>query len=218
MTPALRLSFLSLALLARALGAQSAAAQSDGGWRVLSDAPAATPAAMEFAPMAPGWHATARSASLACNPAVTWAATDSLESVVYLFSSEPGTGAGLLIGGQALGTAAARYVAFIVGPDGRYRITRRRADTTTDLVPWRASAAIPRHPGGQGNVRIVLAVHADSANVIFAVNDTVVATLPRIAADPVGAVGFRAERGTSAHIATLVIGGRNVAPVPPGAS
>ena len=41
---------------------------------------------------------------------------------------------------------------------------------------------------------------------------------PEIPADPVGAVGFRAERGTSAHIATLVIGGRNVAPVPPGAS
>ncbi len=207
------LALLSIVFLPRAL-----AAQSDSGWRVVADPPAGAGSPMEFARMPPGWHATASSTALACNPANTWAGADSLESVVYLFSAEPGTGAGLFIGGRALGTAEAHYVAFVVGPDGRYRITRRKAGVTTDLVPWRASTAIPRHPGGQGNVRLVLAIHADSTDVVFAVNDTVVATLPRVAADPAGVVGFRAERGTSAHIATLEIGGRNVAPVPPGAT
>lgn len=187
-------------------------------WRIVLEGSPAPDSALDFTAMAPGWHVTARATALAYDPANAWSGGDSLEAVVYLFSSQPGTGAGLMLGGSDLGTDSAHYVTFEVGPDGRYRITRRQRGVTTELIPWRASEAVPRHPGGQANVRAVLAVRSDSSNMQFAVNGTVVATLPKIAVAPAGATGFRIERGTSAHIATFSIGGRNVAPMPARAS
>ena len=203
-----------LLLAALTCVAQAAPAQGRAPWHVVVEAAPAPDSALAFAEMAPGWHATARAGTVAFDPENTWTGEDSLESVVYLFSSQPGTGAGIMLGGRDLGTSGAHYVSFIVGPDGRYQITRRNLGVTTALIPWQANAAVPRHPGGQGNMRAVLAVRADSANVRFEVNGIVVATLPKIAVNPAGLVGVRVERGTSAHIATLSIGGRNVAPVP----
>lgn len=203
-----------LLLAALTCAAEAAQAQAREPWHVVADAAPAPDSALAFAEMAPGWHATAKTGTLAFDPGNSWTGEDSLESVVYLFSSQPGTGAGIMLGGRDLGTSGAHYVAFIVGPDGRYQITRRNLGVTTALIPWRLNPAVPHHPGGQGNVRAVLAVRADSANVQFEVNGIVVATLPKIAVSPAGLVGVRVERGTSAHIATLSIGGRNVAPVP----
>jgi hypothetical protein len=204
--------FHMLALLMCA-GTAAAAQETGAGWRIVLEGSPAPDSALDFAAMAPGWQLTARAAALAYDPDNAWTGNDSLEAVVYLFSSAPGTGAGIMLGGNDLGTGSAHYVAFEVGPDGRYRITRRSQGVTTELIPWHASEAVPRHPGGQGNVRAVLAVRSDSLNVRFQVNGTVVATLPRPSVAPAGAVGFRVERGTSAHITTFSIGGRNVAPV-----
>lgn len=215
-TPALNLVLLVIVLLP---GARQGRAQAvTPGWRIVLEGSPAPDSALDFTAMAPGWHATAKATALAYDPANMWSGEDSLEAVVYLFSSRPGTGAGIMLGGSNLGTASAHYVTFEFGPDGRYRITRRNRGVTTELIPWRASDAVPRHPGGQANVRAVLAVRSDSSNVQFAVNGTVVATLPKIAVAPAGAAGFRIERGTSAHIATFSIGGRNVAPLPGRAS
>jgi len=212
-------SFVALAIVLLGSTGQGARAQDvRPGWRIVLEGSPAPDSALDFAAMAPGWHVTAKATALAYDPANAWSGQDSLEAVVYLFSSSPGTGAGIMLGGSNLGTPGAHYVTFEVGPDGRYRITRRDRGVTTELIPWRASDAVPRHPGGQGNVRAVLAVHSDSANVEFAVNGTVLATLPKIAVAPAGAAGFRIERGTSAHIATFSIGGRNVAPMPGRAS
>ena len=204
----------TLAILLLTTGPLARAQLVAPAWRIVLEGSPAPDSALDFTAMAPGWHVTARATSLAYDPANAWSGDDSLEAVVYLFSSQPGTGAGLMLGGSELGTASAHYVTFEVGPDGRYRITRRNGGVTTELIPWRASDAVPRHPGGQANVRAVLAVHSDSSNIQFAVNGTVVATLPKIAVAPGGAAGFRIERGTSAHIATFSIGGRNVAPIP----
>jgi hypothetical protein len=202
------------ALLAFAAGSASAQAGPRAAWRVVFDSRPPADTAAPFVTMAPGWHAVARSGMLAFDTTNSWRGDDSLESVVYLFSPAPGTGAGIMLGGRDLGTPAEHYVAFVVGPDGRYQIVRRSRGTTTALIPWRVTASAPKHPGGTGNVRIVLGVRADSVNLTFAINGSVVATLPKIAVDPAGTVGFRIERGTSAHIATLSIGDRNVAPTP----
>lgn len=201
-------------LLAFTAGSASAQASPHAGWRLVFDSRPPADTAAPFVTMAPGWHAVARSGMLAFDTANAWRGDDSLESVLYLFSAAPGTGAGIMIGGRDLGTPAEHYVAFVVGPDGRYQITRRSRGTTTALIPWRAAASAPKHPGGTGNVRVVLDVRADSVNLTFAINGSVVATLPKIAADPAGTVGLRFERGTSAHIATLTIGDRNIAPTP----
>ena len=211
-----RPTLIVLALVILLLPCAGPAARAQGaapGWRIVLEGSPAPDSALDFTAMAPGWQVTAKATALAYDPANAWSGEDSLEAVVYLFSSRPGTGAGIMLGGSELGTASAHYVTFEVGPDGRYRITRRQRGVTTELIPWRASDAVPRHPGGQANVRAVLAVRSESSNVQFAVNGTVVATLPKIAVAPAGAAGFRIERGTSAHIATFSIGGRNVAPL-----
>jgi hypothetical protein len=209
-----RLATAGLALLLSAVPGSGVRAQSDSSWRIVPEGAPARAAVGEFAPMAPGWHATAKAAGLVYDPAIVWSGDDSLQAVIYLFSDEPGTGAGLILAGHDLGTPAAHYLSFEVGPDGRYRITRRSNGVTTELIPWRATDALPRHPGGQANVRVVLDVHSTGADMQFGVNGTLVATLPKIAVGQPGAVGFRIERGTSAHIATFLIGGRNVAPAP----
>ena len=207
-----RLALMTLLLTGAANALTAQAAQ--GGWRIVLEGSPAPDSALDFAAMAPGWQVTAKATALAYDPANAWTGDDSVEAVVYLFSSAPGTGAGIMLGGNELGTGSAHYVTFEIGPDGRYRITRRSRGVTTELIPWRASDALPRHPGGQANIRAVLTVRADSLNLQFQVNGSVVATLPRSAVAPAGAVGFRVERGTSAHITTLSIGGRNVAPMP----
>jgi hypothetical protein len=205
---------LLTALVALAAGSASAQAGPRAAWRVVFDTRPAPDTAAPFVTMAPGWHAVAGSGMLAFDSTNSWRGDDSLESVLYLFSPTPGTGAGIMLGGRDLGTPTEHYVAFVVGPDGRYQIVRRSRGATTALIPWRVAAAAPKHPGGSGNVRVVLGVRADSVNLTFTINGSVVATLPKIAVEPAGTVGLRFERGTSAHIATLSIGDRNVAPTP----
>ena len=122
-------------------------------------------------------------------------------------------GLGIAVGGDSLTDGAPRYTAFIVGPDGRYRVTRREGTTVRDLVPWTAHAAIARHPSGEANVKLALAVVADGATVRFEVNGATVAELPRAAVQPDGVVGLRVDPGVNAHVATLALGERNVAPV-----
>lgn len=202
------------ALLVLAAGSASAQASRPAAWHLIFDARPAGDTAAPFVTMAPGWHAVAGTGMLAFDTTNSWSGDDSLESVLYLFSPAPGTGAGIMLGGRDLGTPAEHYVAFVVGPDGRYQIVRRNRGITTALIPWRAAASAPKHPGGTGNVRIVLGVRADSLNLNFTIDGFVVATLPKIAVQPAGTVGIRIERGTSAHIATLSIGERNVAPTP----
>lgn len=202
------------ALLVLAAGSASAQASRPAAWHLIFDARPAADTAAPFVTMAPGWHAVAGTGMLAFDTTNSWTGDDSLESVLYLFSPAPGTGAGIMLGGRDLGTPAEHYVAFVVGPDGRYQIVRRNRGITTALIPWRVAASAPKHPGGTGNVRIVLGVRADSLNLNFTIDGFVVATLPKIAVQPAGTVGIRIERGTSAHIATLSIGERNVAPTP----
>ena len=207
-------SIVLVSLLAFAAGSASAQASRPAAWRLIFDSRAPADTAVPFVTMAPGWHAVAGAGMLAFDTTNSWSGDDSLESVLYLFSSAPGTGAGIMLGGRDLGTPAEHYVAFVAGPDGRYQIVRRSHGTTTALIPWRAAAFAPKHPGGTGNVRIVLGVQADSANLTFTIDGGVVAILPKVAVQPSGTVGLRIERGTSAHIATLSIGARNVAPTP----
>ena len=66
----------------------------------------------------------------------------------------------------------------------------------------------------QPNVEERLAVEADDAGVRCIVNGQTVATLPRAEASFDGIVGLRVDPGANVHVATLVVDGRNVAPVP----
>ena len=115
-----RLALMTLLLTgaANALTAQAAQPRAAGGWRIVLEGSPAPDSALDFAAMAPGWQVTAKATALAYDPANAWTGDDSVEAVVYLFSSAPGTGAGIMLGGNELGTGSAHYVTFEIGPDG----------------------------------------------------------------------------------------------------
>jgi hypothetical protein len=202
---------LLLVACAATLGAQ--AAHRPANWRAAHDVAGLPDSALAFVTMPPGWHVTATATGgVLWEPGRAAGRAFRLESEQYLFSLAPGAGTGLVVGGQALGGADARWTAFVVGPDGRYRVVRRDGATTRELVPWTAHAAIPPHEVGKPNVRLLMTVAAEGDAVRFLVNGAAVAELPRADVMPDGVVGFRLEPGANAHVATFTLDGKNVAP------
>ncbi|MDF1503974.1 hypothetical protein [Roseisolibacter sp. H3M3-2] len=209
-------SLLAAAALACA-GAAPLAAQAahrPAAWRTVPDVAGTPDSALAFVTMPPGWHLTAEgSGGVLWDPAhAAPAGAFVLESEQFLFSLRPGTGTGLLVGGRSLGAADARWTAFVVGPDARYRVLRHEGGATRELVPWTAHAAIPPHEVGKPNVKLVLGVAGDARVVRFTVNGAAVAELPRATVAPEGTIGLRVEPGANAHVATLTLDGKNVAP------
>lgn len=204
MTPRRTLAALAAAALL-ALPAR-AAAQTPDGWHARPLGGAAVDSA-SFVTMPPGWHVTLPGSALLQHDGHE--AVDSVSSTFFLFSSTPGTGFGIAFGG------ARRHTAFVVGPDGRFRITRHGpSGGTRELRPWTEHAAIAKHPGGDANVRQTLTVAARGDETVFSVNGQEVARLPRAEAEVRGAAGFHAEGAVNVHAATLVLDGRNLAPEP----
>lgn len=201
-------SLPALAAVAAALAAAPLRAQAHpAGWET-TPLTAAPVDSASFVTMPPGWHVTLPASAALANPEHT--AADSVSSTFFLFSSAPGTGFGVSVGGPG------RRTAFVVGPDGRYRITRHGPrGGSREIRPWTEHAAVARHPGGEANVRQRVSVAARGTDVVFSVNGQEVAVLPRAEAEVSGAAGFHAEGAVNVHAATLELDGRNVAPTPP---
>lgn len=216
--PAVR-AVLTAALAATALAAAAPlGAQTPirpAGWRAALDAAGLPDSALAFATMPPGWHLTAAAVGgVVWDPAHVAGAATRVESELFLFAGAPETGTGLLVGGQALGEPGARWTAFVVGPDGRYRVLRRDGTAVRELVPWTAHPAITPRPADRPNVRLLLALEGAGEAVRFLVDGARVADLPRATVQPEGVVGFRLEPGANTHVSTLRLDGRNVAPEP----
>jgi hypothetical protein len=204
---------VAVTLAGASLGAQAPARPAS--WRAAFDAVGVPDTALAFAAMPPGWHLTApTTGGMVWDPAHVATGALKLESELFLFAKDPGTGTGLLVGGQALGETGARWTAFVAGPDGRFRVLRRDGATVRELVPWTAHPAIPARPVDKPNVKLVLGVESAGDAVRFLVNGAAVVELPRAAVQPDGIVGFRLEPGANTHVATLRLDGRNVAPEP----
>lgn len=214
--PLLAGALVAAATLPRDAAAQMPPAPRPTGWRVAVDAGGAD-SALAFAAMAPGWHLTAGPGAVVYAPALGSAGQFSVDSEVILFSAEPGTGAGVALG-VAPAARLPEHTAFVVGPDGRFRVTRRDVVGDRVLVPWTAHPAVTPHPGGRATVRERLSVRAYADSVRFLVNGQQVAALPRAAVQPAGAVGLRVEPATNVHVTTLALDGRNLAPVPAAAA
>ena len=223
---------LPLALLAVAVGParpRAAAAQTatpagapaaapaarPAGWRVAVDA-GGVDSALAFTAMAPGWHLVAGPGAVIYAPSGGTGGRFTVESETFLFSSAVGTGVGVALG-IAPSARMPDHTAFVVGPDGRFRVTRRDPIGERALVPWTAHAAVARHPGGRANVRQRLAVRVAGDSVRFDVNGQTVAALPRALVQPEGAVGLRVEPASDVHVGSLVLDGQNLAPVAPAA-
>ena len=209
------LAALALVLPCTSLIAEAQGASRAPGWKVTFDRSGVPDSALSMGVMAPGWHVTSRAgapAAVAFDPSLTGARTFRLESEVIFFGA--GAGAGLVIAGRGLETAAPRFVAFTVFPDGRFSVIRMAGAQREVLVMPTVDAAIAKHPGGNVQVKHLLQLEGDEKTVVFKVNGTAVSTLPRAVVDAGGTVGLRFEPGVNIHITSFVLDGRNVAPVP----
>jgi hypothetical protein len=166
-----------------------------------------TAGTFSFVSMAPGWHVTMGPGGLLFDPRNVIRGRFTLQSRIALFPGEGNAEYGVFVGGTALESAAATWTAFVVRRDGSAAVLRHGGGRTAELVPWTKRAAVK-----EGAAANVVRVSLDTA-VHFAVNDSVIVTLPRDKVAPEGVFGFRIGSALNMHITTLDVTHR-LAPVP----
>jgi hypothetical protein len=157
-----------------------------------------------YVAMPPGWHMTTRTGVLTWHPAHTGRGVFRIESQAFLF---PGTSAaeyGVFIGGRQIeGTAPASYTAFVTRRDGQIAVIRQEGTEQTMVVPWKANAGAVAHDGGDGTAKNVFRVDVTAADMIFAMNGTEVARVPKAQVTTDGTFGLRAGPDLNLHVSTF---------------
>jgi len=203
------------------LFAVSGAAQSGhnlerpGHWRARYD-DGTSGSERRFVVMRPGWHVFAGPGGLFWDPGSYASGAYAVSSTIFLFpegdpeqsgSTRLDSPFGLFLGGADLEADGARYVAFELRNDGRFRIAEYTGGKTHDLVPWTAhDAVVTSGADTTGPVRNLLAVDVRGDRTVFYLNDQAIAELPgdRVALD--GLIGVRAGAGLSIHVTEVDIG------------
>lgn len=186
--------------------------QTPADWKWRTDAPATVrdtdkdlPADHWFyVAMPPGWHITTNPGVTLYHPQHTGSGLYRIQSQAFLFPGTSTSEYGIFIGGRHLDstTTAPSYVAFVARRDGQIAVLKREGGTTTALVNWKANdAAVPQ--AAEGTSKNVFTVEVLAAEVVFSVNDTEVARLPRAGLPTDGAFGLRAGAGLNLHVSTF---------------
>lgn len=208
MTTAMLRGALMLMLLASTVRAGAQGLPVPATWKWITDAPSQHQTRLSppdgqwlFGVMAPGWHITTRPGVVAYEPSYAGAGRFSLEAETFLFPGTSDSGLGLMLGGRGL-DGAPSYTAFLIRRDGSAAVERRDGDRTTTLVAWTKAGAIVAG-GGTEPARNVLRVDVEADVTRFLVNGTVVAEVPRPAAEFAGQVGLRIGRDIDVHVTNL---------------
>jgi hypothetical protein len=183
------------------------------GWMAHFDAAAgggehAAHAAAEglvFEEMAPGWHITTGPSGIFYRHEFRGEGTFSLESEIHLFDpGERRESFGVFFGGSELHDPELRnYTYFLVRRDGQFMIRERRGADLVDVAPWTPHEAIQgwdTRPEGSMSVPNVLRVDAEADDVIFRVNGTEVARVPRSQVAVNGHFGLRVNHNLNLHV------------------
>jgi hypothetical protein len=182
------------------------AAQAPKGWMVRADrsTSATDPDAagtIKFTTMGTGFHATNPQAAVYWNPANTSTGNYTLKGTFTLMKPSGHTNYyGLVFGGSALDGPSQNYTYFLVAQDGTWLIKRRNGDAATDVTPKTANAAV-KTPGADGKSVNALEVRVMADKVDFAVNNTVVHSIPKASAPKTdGIYGIRVNHLLEVHI------------------
>lgn len=154
-----------------------------------------------FVTMPPGWHVTMGPGGLLYDPRETAVDRFTLESRLFLFPGEPPAEYGVFVGGAELGTAAARWIAFVVRRDGSAAVLTHAQGRTEPVLAWTKHDAVKGGASGGANV---VQVAVDTA-VVFSVNGAAIASFPRGQLATDGGFGFRIGQGLNLHVTTLDI-------------
>jgi hypothetical protein len=203
-------SFLVLAavLLAMPRGAR-AQDQPPPGWKWIADAPARRASTQELPDsairivmMPPGWHLTTGPGALVFDPALRAGGRFTLRSEMFVFPQTKDEGYGLFLGGRALGTDSAEYIAVLLRADGAVSVQQRRGTGLTMLQDWTQHDSIAvRKAGGTGKNNISVLASGDRLTVV--VNGATVALMPLPAGATDGQFGFRLGSDVNLHVSTL---------------
>jgi len=189
-----------------AVGQQQAAPERPKTWKVRFDRPGTPDTAISYVSMPPGWHITAGQAAILYDPAWTAAGTFRIEAETYLFTGDQSEGFGIFFVGQHLEDAQRAYTYFLIRKDGAYLIKQRQGGGTTTLAGWAPSQAVVKHPGGDANVKNVLAVEVGADSVRLLANGQALTTLPReLIGSPDGTVGLRVNHHLNLHVTRVDI-------------
>lgn len=196
-------------LLTLALAAPAAAQdlQRPDGWHVRFDRQGMSEADLEmFVEMPPGWHVTSGPAGIYWNSANSVSGNYRAEMEVFMFDPAGMREAfGIFVGGSDLEGAGQKYTYFLLRDGGQYIVKGRDGADAPTLHPWANHDAIEgwSDHGDGASVKNVLAVEARSDVVVFFVNDSEVARVPRAEVSVDGIFGFRVNHRLNLHISRL---------------
>jgi hypothetical protein len=160
-----------------------------------------------FVTMTPGWHVTTEPSGIFWHPASTASGTYTASTTIHLFPpGERNEAHGLIFGGSDLSGPNQAYLYFVVRRSGEFLVKRRAGDDTETLVDWTANeAVVPFTDETESTAENTLAVSVEADQVVFFVNDTEVASLPREGLVTDGIVGLRINHGLNVHVADLSV-------------
>ncbi|MEO5825949.1 MAG: hypothetical protein ABIR59_08685 [Gemmatimonadales bacterium] len=209
----MRLLTLALAVtLPVAISAQTAApTPTDArtmGWQVRTDDPKTDASKLSFVVMKPGWHITTGPVSgVLFHPDMTGTGNFTAQTSVYFFppKSAHEEAYGLVVGGKDLAGTAQSYTYFLARNDGKFMIKRRTGAATSMIMAWTDAGAIKKWKTGDSPALNVLTIKAGAKDVVFRINDVVVAKRPRATTPVDGIVGFRANHFLDLHVRDLTV-------------
>jgi hypothetical protein len=162
----------------------SLCAQAPKGWKVRVDrsSEASDPDAsgeVKLTQEGQSLHAFNPQAAVYWNPADTASGAYTLKGTFTLLRPSSHTNYyGLVFGGSALEGAQQKYLYFVVAQDGTWLLKRRDGNSTRDVKGYTPSPAVKR-PDATGKSVNSLEVRVGAAKTDFAVNGTVVYSVPK---------------------------------------
>jgi hypothetical protein len=127
-----------------------------------------------------------------------------LQSQAFLFPGTSQQEYGIFIGGRDLepASSAPSYTAFVARRDGHVAVLKRQGATTTALVDWKRHEAT-LIPTGSDTAKNIFKVEVLPTEVVFSVNDSEAARLPKSQLTTDGFFGLRAGADMNLHVSTF---------------
>lgn len=155
---------------------------------------------------APGWAAKSGPSAILWSGANVAKGSFVIVAQTFLYPPDKRTlpGYGVFFGGRNLNTPNASYSEFLIRNDGKFSVRQHMGAKTLVLKDWTLVAGISQHSGKfdemAGNrFRIVV----DGGMVQFAVNRSVLFSLPVATVQPDGVFGIRIGAGQEMEIASV---------------
>ncbi len=158
-----------------------------------------------FVNMTPGWHITTGPAAIFYHPYSIADGLYRIETTIHLFDpGERREAYGLFFAGKDLDTDEITYDYFLLRNTGEFLIKRRVGAETVVINNWTAHDAIATYgPDSESAVENQLAVVNGPNDVIFWVNNQLVARLPHSEVNTQGTYGLRINHALNVHVSAL---------------